>query len=109
MWCGLGGGLHYRVDDSVLDDDGRAIVEILEPVAAQSGEPIQPGVSAKELDRVVTDCGLQVAELPTREEIMARYFAGRSDGLRIWSPECLAVARVPGGPGAPVGADGVEA
>lgn len=85
----------YRGDDSVVDDTGREFLTIFEPLAAQSGEPIQPGRSAKELEVLVTGCGLRVEALPTHEEIVNRYFAGRADGVRPWTPECLAVAAVP--------------
>lgn len=85
----------YRGDDSVIDDTGREFLTIFEPLAAQSGEPIQPGRSVKDLEALVIGCGLRVAALPTHEEIVNRYFAGRADGVRPWTPECLAVAAVP--------------
>jgi methyltransferase (TIGR00027 family) len=85
----------YRVQDSELDKAGREIIAILEPLAAQFGEPFQPGRSAKEIEALVAGCGLRVAALPAREEIVDRYFADRTDGLVPWTPERLAVAAVP--------------
>jgi len=85
----------YRADDSVLDEASREIITILEPLAAQFGEPFQPGRSAKEMEALVAGCGLRVEALPNSEEIIDRYFAGRTDGLRPWTPEVLAVAAVP--------------
>jgi methyltransferase (TIGR00027 family) len=85
----------YRGDDSVLDDAGREIITILEPLAAQSGEPIQPGRSAKEIEGLVTGCGLRVEALPGVQEVIDRYLAGRPDGLVPWTIELLGVATVP--------------
>ncbi len=84
----------YRAHDSVIDDDGRAILQILEPLAAQLGEPLQPGLSAKELERLVTACGLQVLDHPTASDVAGRYFAGRTDGLAPWTMESLITAAV---------------
>jgi methyltransferase (TIGR00027 family) len=84
----------YRVDDSLLDDLGREFIAIFEPLAAQSGEPVQPGRSVKEIEKLVRGSGLQVEALPTWDEIVTRYFADRTDGLVPASPEGLAVAAV---------------
>jgi methyltransferase (TIGR00027 family) len=85
----------YRGDDSVVDDAGRDVITILEPLAAQSGEPLQPGRSAKEVEALVTGCGLRVEALPGPQEIIDRYLAGRPDGLVSWTIELLGVAAVP--------------
>jgi methyltransferase (TIGR00027 family) len=95
--CGRGSEVvfTYRGDDSLLDDLGREFLETFEQLAAQSGEPLQPGRTTKELEALVTSCGLRIEALPTRDEIVERYFAGGADGLIPWAPECLAVASVP--------------
>ena len=85
----------YRADESVLDDAGREFAQIFEPLAAQSGEPAQPGRSGKEIEGLVTGCGLRVEELPNRATIVSRYFEQRSDALVPSSFEGLAVAAVP--------------
>ena len=84
----------YRAHDSVIDDDSRAILQILEPLAAQLGEPLQPGLSAEELERLVTACGLQVLDHPSASDVVRRYFAGRPDGLAPWTMESLVTAAV---------------
>lgn len=85
----------YRGEDSVLDDAGREIIAILEPLAAESGEPLQPGRSAKEIEGLVAGCGLRVEALPGNQDITDRYLAGRPDGLVPWTIELLGVAAVP--------------
>jgi methyltransferase (TIGR00027 family) len=87
--------LTYLADDSVIDETGRQFIAILEPLAAGYGEPIQVGRSAKDIEALVTGCGLRVEALPTYAELVDRYFAGRTDGIVPWTPECLAVASVP--------------
>jgi len=85
----------YLGDDSVLDDAGREFLQTFLPIAEQSGEPVQPGRSAKEIESLVTGCGLRLDALPTHDELVDRYFAGRADGLLPWTGECVGVASVP--------------
>ena len=95
--CGAGSEVvfTYRAEDCVLDEVDRELVETLEPQAAQFGEPFQPGRSPRDIEALVTGCGLRMEALPTRAEIVERYLADRADGLVPWSAEALAVASVP--------------
>jgi methyltransferase (TIGR00027 family) len=95
--CGRGSEVvfSYRGDDSLLDDLGREFLETFEQLAAQSGEPLQPGRPSGELEALVNDCGLRIAALPSRDEIVERYFARGADDFVPWAPECLGVAAVP--------------
>ena len=86
--------LSYRADDSVLDDTGRKLIEILVPLAIQLGEPFTDAWSVTEMEQLVEDCGLRVDDHPTRDETVQRYFAERSDRLAPWSVETLLTARV---------------
>ena len=85
----------YRADESVLDDTGRKIIEIIGAIAIQLGEPFTEERPRAEIERLVQDCGLGVEDHPTREDTIQRYFANRSDGMVSWSVESLLAARVP--------------
>jgi methyltransferase (TIGR00027 family) len=85
----------YRPNESILDDNGKKFWKAFAPVAAQSGEPLQDDWSRVDIEAVITRCGLQVADHPTRQETIERYFANRTDGLVPWSAESLVAARVP--------------
>jgi len=84
----------YRAEESVLDDVGREFVRRYTPVAAALGEPLQPGWPVNEIEKLISLCGLQVVDHPTRADLVARYFADRTDGLRPYTPETLVTARV---------------
>ena len=82
----------YRSHDSVLDDIGRQFLKAFGELATESGEPLQPGWHRDEIEEVITGCGLKVVEHPTREDLMARYFESRSDGLMPYTAEGLVAA-----------------
>jgi methyltransferase (TIGR00027 family) len=84
----------YRAEESVLDDVGREFVRRYTPVAASMGEPLQPGWPVIEIEKLISRCGLEVVDHPTRADLVARYFADRTDGLRPYTPETLVTARV---------------
>ena len=85
----------YRPDESILDENGKTFWETFGPVAVQSGEPLQDQWAAVGIEALITRCSLQVADHPTREETISRYFANRTDGLVPWSVSSLVAARVP--------------
>jgi hypothetical protein len=47
-----------------------------------------------EIERLISRCGLEVVDHPTRADLQQRYFAGRTDGLRPYAFETLVAARV---------------
>jgi methyltransferase (TIGR00027 family) len=98
----------YRAENSVLDEVGREFVATYTPVAASLGEPLQPGWPATEIEKLITRCGLEVVDHPTRADLAARYFADRTDGLRPYTPETLVTAQVgsPERQGRPSGGQG---
>jgi hypothetical protein len=53
------------------------------------------GWSPAEAEKVVERCGLRVVDHPSRDDLVARYFGDRSDGLRPWSVSNLMAAAVP--------------
>ena len=64
------------------------------PVAAWLGEPLQPGWPVIEIEKLISRCGLEVVDHPTRADLIARYFADRTDGLQPYTPATLVTARV---------------
>jgi methyltransferase (TIGR00027 family) len=84
----------YSADDSVLDNNSRKMFELLRPIAAASGEPLQGHWSTAGIEEIIRECGLEITDHPTREETIQRYFADRTDGLVPWTALSLATARI---------------
>ena len=82
----------YRSHDSVLDDIGRRFLKSFGEMAAESGEPLQEGWQRIEIEAVITRSGLLVLDHPTREDLIERYFANRSDGLMPYTAQGLVAA-----------------
>jgi hypothetical protein len=59
------------------------------------GEPLQTRLSRADAEALVERCGLVVADHPDRDDLVARYFAHRSDGLKPYTSEGVIAARVP--------------
>jgi len=85
----------YFVTDPYLDDVGREHLAVWLPIAARAREPVQTRWSPTEAEQVVLRCGLQVADHPSRDELVRRYFADRTDGLQPVSSSRLIAATVP--------------
>lgn len=86
--------LSYAPPPDELDEDGRAFVARFAPQAAAGGEPLLLHWSPPEAERVVTRCGLQIADHPTPAQLEATLFAGRGDALRPHCVERMLTARV---------------
>lgn len=84
----------YRCEDSLLDDIGRRFIDEFTSMAAESGEPVQPGWSATQVERLLVRCGLKVRDHPTRQDLIDRYFGSRADGLMPYTTEGLVAASV---------------
>jgi methyltransferase (TIGR00027 family) len=84
----------YGLAEPFMDDFGREFVAGFSSVATNVGEPLQTGWSPEEAEQVVTRCGLRVADHPSREDLVDRYFGGRTDGLQPWSASRLMAATV---------------
>jgi methyltransferase (TIGR00027 family) len=82
----------YRSHESALDDIGCHFVESFGEMAAESGEPLQEGWPRIEIEKMLTGCGLKVLDHPTREDLIERYFADRSDGLMPYTAQGLVAA-----------------
>ena len=85
----------YFVEDSLLDDNAKRFHEIFSPLAVASGEPVQAGWSVAAIEGLIERCDLELADHPTRHDLIARYFRDRSDRLVPYCVETLVAARVP--------------
>jgi methyltransferase (TIGR00027 family) len=95
--CGNGSEVvfEYGLTEPFLDDLGREFRAGFVPLAADVGEPIQTGWSPTEAECVVQRCGLRVADHPSKDDLVTRYFLGRADRLRPWGASRLMAAIVP--------------
>lgn len=87
--------LSYAPTDDELDDLARRFGEIAAVVVAAVGEPFTTRLSRADAEALVRRCGLQVADHPRHDDLVARYFASRTDGLRPYRAEGLLAARTP--------------
>ncbi len=78
----------------MLDDPGKEFIRIYAPLADSLGEPVQPGWPVTEIERLISQCGLEVVDHPARADLQKRYFADRADALRPYNVETLVTARV---------------
>ena len=85
----------YGLTEPFLDHIGREFRAGFSPVATSVGEPLQTGWSPVQAEVVVHECGLRVADHPSREDLVGRYLSGRTDGLQPWSASRLMAATVP--------------
>ena len=85
----------YGRTDEDLDPLSREFRETAAPLVAAIGEPFRTPFTRAEAEALVRRCGLDVAEHPDRDELVARYFAGRPDGLAPYNAEGVIAARVP--------------
>jgi len=74
--------MDYAYPDDLLDDVGQRFFTRFVSLAEESGEPVLGRFSPKEIADLVEQCGLKVADDPATDELRARYFAERRDGLR---------------------------
>jgi O-methyltransferase involved in polyketide biosynthesis len=88
--------LTYVLAEPLMDDIGRAFHGLFTGLAARIGEPFQTLFTPEEAEGLVRRCGLEVADHPTRDDLHARFFAGRADDLRPIDYEQALAARVPG-------------
>ena len=79
---GSGIVLTFRPERESLDGDSLALLEIMEPLVAQLGEPFQDAFTPVEFEAFVRDCGHVVDENVSFDTLATRYFADRQDGLR---------------------------
>jgi methyltransferase (TIGR00027 family) len=87
--------LSYLIDRALMEDVGRDFIDRFGRLAAGHGEPFVTELRPEEAETLVRRCGLEVVDHPTRDDIHARYFAGRADGLAPITCEQYLTAVVP--------------
>jgi methyltransferase (TIGR00027 family) len=84
----------YNIAPSCLDDEGRTVLDAMTKRVAEMGEPLQSSFTPDEIESLVAGCGLTVVDHPTTDDLVRRYFADRTDGLRPMMLERMLAARV---------------
>jgi methyltransferase (TIGR00027 family) len=87
--------LTFAVTEEFRDNHGRQFVELLNALAAQSGEPLLTFLSPSEAEELIARCGLEVVEHLDRDALRERYLAGRDDVAPPYTPERVLTAAVP--------------
>jgi methyltransferase (TIGR00027 family) len=92
--AGKGGGVafDYSPDSSSLTLRQRAAVAVLRSRVRRAGEPFKSAFNPSELATMLTAIGFGRVEDLDAETLNARYFAGRSDRLRVGSIGHVVVA-----------------
>ncbi len=86
--------LSYAPPRARLDELSQTFLDIMMPLAANRGEPIQSFFEESEIVDLVKRCGLEVADHPSHAELNERYLSGRADGLRTYMCERMLAAVV---------------
>ena len=80
---GSGVAFDYSVARESLSPTQQAAYDWLADRVARAGEPFQLGFDPAELGQLLRECGFGQVEDLDSEAIVARYFAGRTDGLTV--------------------------
>ena len=75
-----------------LTDDQLAYQQTLQGKVSQSGEPLQSRWKPEAFEALLDDVGFAIIEHATEQDLCARYFEGRADGLKPGVPARLVVA-----------------
>ncbi|HKR64584.1 MAG TPA: class I SAM-dependent methyltransferase [Thermoanaerobaculia bacterium] len=84
----------YGSDPSSLSDIGKVVFERMAAAVAAAGEPWKTFFTPEDLNGLLRSAGFSAIEIHGRDELNARYFAGRTDGLRVGEMTRLAMATV---------------
>jgi methyltransferase (TIGR00027 family) len=83
MCRGNGVVFDYSVPRSSMDAEGQLVLDALMKRVEAAGEPFQGFFETEELERELRGMGYQHVEDLSSSAIDARYFQGRTDGLRV--------------------------
>ena len=86
--------LTYLLPEPLVDETGRMMHDRWGEMAARLGEPLQTMWTPEEAEACARRCGFAVVDHPSSDDLHARYFAGRTDGLRPIAFETLLVVAV---------------
>ena len=84
----------YRLDPSLLDVIGRLVDDYIQNLVAQHGEPWKSAFTPALLQQDLRNMGFSKADSAGSEQLNARYFYQRKDGLRIGNGFQLMCARI---------------
>ena len=73
--------LSYLIAAALMDDIGLQCLDRFGRLAAEVGEPFHTQWTPDEAEACARRCGLDVLDHPNRDDVEARYFTGRTDGL----------------------------
>ncbi len=79
----------YRVPLTMLNPVERAINDVMAQRLAVLGEPWLSTLDPTQLQRQLLELGFRSAESATPDDLNARYFARRKDGLRVGGGVCI--------------------
>jgi len=85
----------YRVPVTMLNPVERVISEVMEQRIGTLGEPWLSTFDPTQLKRQLLELGFSSAESATPDDLNARYFARRKDGLRAGGGVCIMCATNP--------------
>jgi methyltransferase (TIGR00027 family) len=83
--------LNYSCDVP-LSDEQLAYLQTLQGLVGKSGEPLQSRWKPDAFEALLGDVGFAIIEHATEQDLTARYFEGRADGLAPGVPARLVVA-----------------
>lgn len=86
--------LDFRVARELLNPLERAAADMVEQRVAAMGEPMITAFMPDELVQRVLEVGFSQAEVSGPEQLNARYFERRKDGLRVGGASRLLCARI---------------
>jgi len=86
--------ISYLIAEALMEDLGRLCLDRFGRLAADVGEPFKTAFTPGEAEALARRCGFTVADHPTRDDVAARYFTGRADGLAPITFEQLLVVAV---------------
>jgi methyltransferase (TIGR00027 family) len=86
----------YLIDPPLMEEVGRTFLDRFSGLASSVGEPLRTSLTPEDAETLVRRCGLEVVDHPSRDDIHASYFAGRSDDVAPITFEQFLTASVSG-------------
>jgi methyltransferase (TIGR00027 family) len=84
--------MSFLLPKELLHPDEQRLLEMAMKGAAAAGTPFLSFFSPEDMLTLAAKAGLKNAKIVTGDDITARYFAGREDGLRLSNSELILVA-----------------
>ena len=84
--------MSFLLPKELLHPDEQRLLEMAMKGAAAAGTPFLSFFSPEEMPALAAKAGLKNAKIVTGDDITARYFAGREDGVKLSNSEMILVA-----------------